>query len=375
MTSHLPDGSGQTSDAGGASPNVAPAGAPLPSPALPTSVCAEAAAEGRRPGPEDVVEAGSSSHCGVGEAHPPGGEAGTVRLAGALGGAGAVFSAGTGGAGASAPAEDGLLGAEEFRDSADDLSEESALRVIEESKAWEPADLAKDSDLFPDEGEATRLDGVVTSGLPDGSESAITERRVVDEYEGAIVQVGSYTGPLVSKVNPNVKQPEKLTHRIKYVAHLAALGLTSREIAEKSGYTQATVNKLINAPIVSLEVERARQSFLRQDPDTSLRIMIPKALTAIHEVLDSPEEKRSLKVDTAFRLLERTHGKPKQSVDMGGNLLKDLFELLDQRDAEHGKQRVVETERVTEAEVVADPLDAAVESFCDAEKPVGDVKV
>jgi hypothetical protein len=92
--------------------------------------------------------------------------------------------------------------------------------------------------------------------------------------------------------------------------------------------------------------------------------------------LDSTEEKRSLKVDTAFKLLERTHGKPKQSVDMGGNLLKDLFELLDQRDATSAV-RTIEV-KADEAQVVearaADPLDEALEEFSVGVMQGGDKK-
>jgi predicted transcriptional regulator len=277
--------------------------------------------------------------------------------------------------GALAPTETGIL---DLPDDGDEDGEEAALRVIQE--AWKPSDLQgsfdKDPDLFPEEGEATRVDGVVTSGVPDRFGSAITEERVLNQYDGAVVQVGSYTGPLLANPNARDRPVERLTHRIKYVAHLAALGMTSSEIAERSGYSPATVNKLLRAPLVSLEVERARQSFLRQDPDTSLRIMIPKALTAISEVLDSTEEKRSLKVDTAFKLLERTHGKPKQSVDMGGNLLKDLFELLDQRDATSAV-RTIEV-KADEAQVVearaADPLDEALEEFSVGVMQGGDKK-
>jgi hypothetical protein len=131
-------------------------------------------------------------------------------------------------------------------------------------------------------------------------------------------------------------QPMKLSHRLKYVAHLKAMGMTNKEIAEKAGYTQSRISIVLNSPHVSAEVERMRRHLLDRDPDVALRAMIPKALRAIDDVLSTTPVSMKEKVwkkDAALQLFDRTHGKPTQKIEASGNLLSDLFALLDQRDA------------------------------------------
>lgn len=131
-------------------------------------------------------------------------------------------------------------------------------------------------------------------------------------------------------------RPKKLSHRLKYVSQLAAMGLSGKEIAERTGYTQHRISVVLNSPLVSNEVELTRRHVFERDPEMRLKSMLPKALGAIDEVLNVSTvnfKEQLSKADIGFRLLERTHGKPKQSVELGSGMLSDLFRLLDARDA------------------------------------------
>lgn len=173
--------------------------------------------------------------------------------------------------------------------------------------------------------------------FPDGDQSAPPDM-ASDPYfrplQGALIG-GS---PAVTSYAAGVRSlmPKKISHRLKYVAHLKAMGLTNNEIAEKAGYTAHRISVVLNSPHVSAEVERMRRHLLDRDPDIALRAMIPKALRAIDDVLSKQTDnfrEQVAKKDAALQLFDRTHGKPTQRIEASGNLLSDLFALLDQRDS------------------------------------------
>lgn len=123
--------------------------------------------------------------------------------------------------------------------------------------------------------------------------------------------------------------PEKLSHRHKYVAHLAAMGFKQVEIARRTGFSQSWLSTILSGGLLNAEIERARKEMFALDPDLALKSALPDATQLITEVIRNDQEKTSLRVDTAFRLLERTHGKAKQAIELGGSLIKDLFQQLD----------------------------------------------
>jgi hypothetical protein len=144
--------------------------------------------------------------------------------------------------------------------------------------------------------------------------------------------------------------PAKLSHRHRFIAHLAALGLKAREISAKTGYTEPRLSVILNNSLVKAEIEHVRKSLFATDPDQRLKLALPKALEVIDDCLNNPQAKLALRVDTAFRLMDRTHGKPKQQVEHTGTLLKDLFAELDRRSG-HGPALDVES-KVVDADLV-----------------------
>ena len=182
---------------------------------------------------------------------------------------------------------------------------------------------------------------------------------------GNRVRIGNYETRLTTSQAPTMKAsgPKKLSHRLKFVAQLSAMGVSQREIAERTGYTEGRLSIVLNSPLVSVEVDRARRSIFEKDPEVALRTMLPMALESVHEVLANKSEKSSLRVETAFKVFERTHGKAKQQIDVGGNLLKDLFEMMDKRDeilAQREKDIVVESKELGNI-VDVDPLDVFIQ--------------
>lgn len=161
--------------------------------------------------------------------------------------------------------------------------------------------------------------------------------------------------------------PKKLSHRHRFIAHLAALGHTGVEIAERTGMTQVRISSLLRTAIVSAEVERVRNVIFSRDPDEAMRTMIPKALRVVDEVLTNPQEKASTRVDAAFRLFDRTHGKAVQRVEHGGSLIRELFRRLDAVD----ETKIID---VTSAAVETNPIDEWADANLPTRSSEGDTR-
>lgn len=128
--------------------------------------------------------------------------------------------------------------------------------------------------------------------------------------------------------------PKKVSHRMKYIVQLAAMGCTGPEIQERTGYSLPRIHFLLNAPIVSNLIELERKHLFNTDPVMSLKRSIPTAVNRIVEALEHEagdfKEKRDQSA-IAFQLIERTHGKPQQSIEMKGSLLADIYDMLESR--------------------------------------------
>lgn len=121
----------------------------------------------------------------------------------------------------------------------------------------------------------------------------------------------------------------KLSHRHRFVAHLAALGLSQKEICERTHYTPAWISVVINQQIVVDEIDTVRKKLFADSPEQALKLNAGKAVEVISSVLHDPQGKKSLQVDTAFRALDRIYGKPTQKVEQIGGGLKELWQQLD----------------------------------------------
>ena len=133
-----------------------------------------------------------------------------------------------------------------------------------------------------------------------------------------------------AKVNwPERLGPKKVSYKHDFIIRLAALGFKQCEIAERTGYSQTRLSLILNNSRIKKKILQVREQVFSKDPDTALRTMIPDALNVIREVIQNPQERAQTRIDASYRLLDRTHGKAKQSIDVGGSLIRDLFDQLD----------------------------------------------
>lgn len=123
--------------------------------------------------------------------------------------------------------------------------------------------------------------------------------------------------------------PLKLNQRHKFLVHLAALGHSNKEICEKTGFTASWVSTLMSNTDIVKAIEAERTQLFAMDPDQALRLGIPNTVNMILDTVGNDQVPLKLRLETGWQLLDRTHGKAKQHVEVGGSMIKDLFKQLD----------------------------------------------
>lgn len=140
------------------------------------------------------------------------------------------------------------------------------------------------------------------------------------------------------------KTPKNFIYRYKFLSYLCVLGLSIKELAERTGYSQGYISRIQKHPEFQREVETLRDRFFGQSLDHMLKVELPQAVKVVHDVLRDSTEKGSVRVDTAFRIMDRTHGKPVARFEHTGSLLKDLFSALDAKEASGASAKPIDAE-------------------------------
>ncbi len=123
-----------------------------------------------------------------------------------------------------------------------------------------------------------------------------------------------------------------LSSRDGTIAYLAAQGKTHAEIAEVLGTTSRTIGAIIATERMQFEIKRTQHKLFGQDNKAianQFKDMIPKALDTMREIIDNPNVKPQLRFSAAQEIFDRSLGKPKQTVELEGSLVKDLYDRLD----------------------------------------------
>ena len=129
--------------------------------------------------------------------------------------------------------------------------------------------------------------------------------------------------------------PKKCSHVHEALIYMAASGATNKRIADDLGYTQSRISIILSKPEIKAKIKAVQQSLWGENADRRFSQLLPSAIDVAEEVLNNPNERSNLRVDVAFRLMDRALGKPKQEVTVEGNLIADLIHKLDQQEAMH----------------------------------------
>ncbi len=123
-----------------------------------------------------------------------------------------------------------------------------------------------------------------------------------------------------------------LSSRENAVIYLAAQGKQQQDIAEAIGCSHSTIANILSKERVQFEIKRVQLKLFGKDNKAfaaQFKEMVPQAIQTIQDVMDNPNSKPQLRFTAAQEILDRSIGKPKQTIEMEHSLVKDLYDRLD----------------------------------------------
>lgn len=122
---------------------------------------------------------------------------------------------------------------------------------------------------------------------------------------------------------------EDLANREEVLIYLAAQGKTNSEIAALLDCSTSTVSSKMQEDRIQFEIRHVRQKLYGKDPKSRFQAMLPDALDVTEQILQNPNAKPQLRFQAAQEVMDRALGRPTQTVEHQGSLIRSLFERLD----------------------------------------------
>lgn len=135
-----------------------------------------------------------------------------------------------------------------------------------------------------------------------------------------------------------VQPRNELTPRHKMVVHLRAMGKTTPQIAEETGFAESTVRNLLASPLVKQKVVKHQDNLFMNDARMHMKVLMNKSFAVVEEILESYEEKASVKLEAAKFVIDHVVGKATQTHEVKTNLLAEFITKLDVQ-VSHVQQR------------------------------------
>jgi hypothetical protein len=119
------------------------------------------------------------------------------------------------------------------------------------------------------------------------------------------------------------------TSKHETVAYLLARGLSNTEIAEAVGLTVAMIGVLANSERMQFQVKHLRYKLFGKDHQKAFKEILPYAIETIGDVIKNPKAKPETRLSASIYATDRILGKPKQQMEIGGSLIRKLYDKLD----------------------------------------------
>jgi predicted transcriptional regulator len=123
------------------------------------------------------------------------------------------------------------------------------------------------------------------------------------------------------------------TNKEQIIIYLAASGLNQAEIANEVGLSPQAISKALSEERIQFELRKLRHKLFGKDIQRKFRDMVPAAQEIMQEILTQPNIKPQLKFNAAQEVFDRALGKPKQTIEHEGSMIKRIYEKLDERGA------------------------------------------
>lgn len=118
-------------------------------------------------------------------------------------------------------------------------------------------------------------------------------------------------------------------NKYETIAYLAAKGMDNSEIAEAVGLSVERTKVILSSERVQFEIKAVRYKLFGKDAQKRHKEILPAAIDIQEEIMLDPKMKPAVRLHAAINFQDRVLGKPKQTIEHEGNLIRELFDRLD----------------------------------------------
>lgn len=111
---------------------------------------------------------------------------------------------------------------------------------------------------------------------------------------------------------------------------LAACGVPLAAIAEDVGLSDREVSIILNDEKGKFEIRHLQHKYFQHDPQKRFKAMATRAEDVAADLMDETQ-RPNIRLAAAQVVLDRAHGKPPQTLEVGTSTIRTLFEQLDKR--------------------------------------------
>lgn len=123
--------------------------------------------------------------------------------------------------------------------------------------------------------------------------------------------------------------PSREKHRRRVICYLKAIGFKNKDIRLTLGCSLAEIYKVLKSDSAQEEIERIQREIFVTEPAKMFEAILPEAVKVAVNAMMSKKVNPSIRVDAAFKFMDRALGKPSQHVEHQHNLVKELITKLD----------------------------------------------
>jgi hypothetical protein len=161
-------------------------------------------------------------------------------------------------------------------------------------------------------------------------ENMIDDKKIQDQIKDLEIQA------------PDLPDPA----HYRAAAHLRASGAKNDQIAIMLGLRITEVKNILSLDRVQDMVYKIQKEAFKADEQKIFKALLPDAIdTARHVMLDAAQ-KGSTRLSASFGIMDRALGRPQQKIEVGGSIIKEVFERLDSLD-QKSEDAAIEAEAKT----------------------------
>jgi hypothetical protein len=153
------------------------------------------------------------------------------------------------------------------------------------------------------------------------AEPIVSRRKEVEESK----VITAFKGEPRSVVGTASKEK----YRRKIICYLKAIGFKNKDIKATLNCSLSEVYKVLKSESAQEEIERVQREIFVAEPAKMFEAILPEAVKVAVNAMMSKKVNTSIRVDAAFKFMDRALGKPSQQVEVSHNLLKDLIQKMD----------------------------------------------